>query len=110
MSPVHDYECPECGTIGECFVPVERLKTEVVICIDCRREAKRLVSTPKAGDVSDYARKHCPMASGWYDESLNRIFRSQAEKKRYLKEKGLAPIPEGVHGIKKDTTRKYFYG
>ena len=105
--PIHDYECPECQKVGEHFVPLERLDKEVICCGDCRRQAVRLFTAPRGGDVSDYARVSCPM-SGWYDESLNKTFHSQSEKKKYLKAKGLVSIPEGAHGIKKEKRRQYF--
>ena len=104
--PLHDYSCPECEKVGECFVPLERLDKEVVVCADCGRQAIRLIVAPKGGDVSDYVRIKCP-TSGWYDESLNKTFHSQAEKRNYLKEKGLTQI-DGVHGIKKEHRRSYF--
>lgn len=106
MAPTYDFECPECLFIGECFVPLNRLKTEVIICVDCRRQAIRLISAPRGGDVSDYARVNCP-TSGWHDESLNKTFHSLSEKKQYLKEKGFVQT-DGVHGIKKERRAKYF--
>lgn len=106
MSPVHDYFCYECQATDECFVPLERLETEVVICTVCGREATRLMSGC-GGDQSDYARVKCP-TSGWYDESLNKTFYSMGEKKRYLKEKGLAEIPEGIHHVAREKRRQYF--
>lgn len=104
--PTHDYECPECEKIGECFVPLERLDKEVVVCADCRRQAVRLITATKGGDVSDYVRTKCP-TSGWYDESLNKTFHSQSEKRKYLKDNGFVQT-DGVHGIKKEQRRQYF--
>lgn len=88
-------------------MPLEKLDKEVVVCGGCRRQAIRLITAPRGGDVSDYARKNCP-SFGWYDESLNKTFHSQAEKRKYLKEKNIVNIPEGVHGIKKEKRKQYF--
>jgi len=86
---------------------LERLYKEVIVCADCGRQAIRLITAPRGGDVSDYARVSCP-SSGWYDESLNKTFHSQAEKRKYLKAKGYESIPEGVHGIRREKRRQYF--
>ena len=101
--PLNDYLCPECEKVAECFVPVERLDKEVVVCADCGRQAIRLIVAPRGGAVSDYERKRFPM----YDENLNKTFSSQSEKKKYLKEKGFLQI-DGVHGIPREKRRQYF--
>ena|SRR3990167_5827925 len=101
--PTNEYICPECEKIAETFVPLERFDKDVVVCADCGRQAIRLISASRAGDVSDYARKRFPM----YDESLNVTFNSITEKKRYLKDKGIVQH-DGIHGIKKEKRRSYF--
>lgn len=99
--PLHDYHCHKCGQVKECFVPLVELEKAIVTC--CHREVKRVVGYQNCGDTSDYARKRFP----YYDESLNVTFSSTAQKKKYLKDKGLEQT-DGVHGIKKRRNTLYF--
>jgi len=87
----------------ESFVPLENLDKEIIVCADCGRQAIRLVGNARGGAASDYERKRFP----YFDESLNKNFSSNAEKKKYLKEKGFVQI-DGAHGIKKERRRSYF--
>lgn len=96
---IYDFQCLKCGTVEEHIASIN----EIAICTRCMRQAERLFSSPKGGDVSDYARGRFP----YYDESLNVIFESSRQKEKYLKEKGLEQI-DGAHGIKKRRSKMYF--
>ena len=105
--PIYGYYCEECDEESECFLNLEQLDKAVVCCGTCNREAKRQISACNGGDASDYARERMPL-TGKYDESLNKTFYGMRDKEKYLKEKGLVAVPEGVHGVKKRKNTKYF--